>query len=79
MDIGDSNKPVIFVVLFILMTVLPLIKKQRRTETTRMHPNAATLQNFRIPTLNCIAVALDFSTNDERLIAHAISQGHERN
>jgi len=68
----------LFVVLFILMTVLPLIKKQRRTETIRLHANAATLRNFRIPTLNCIAVALDFSTNDERLIAHAISQGNEQ-
>ncbi|MEJ7682501.1 MAG: hypothetical protein WKG06_32535 [Segetibacter sp.] len=40
-----------------------------------MHPNAAVLQKFDIPELNCIAVALDFSKNDEKLIAHALSQG----
>jgi manganese transport protein len=67
-----------FIILFVLMTVLPVVRKQRRTETARMHANAATLQNFRLPSLNIIAVALDFSTNDERLIAHAISQGHEQ-
>lgn len=33
------------------------------------------MQKFDIPELNCIAVALDFSNNDEKLIAHALSQG----
>lgn len=64
-----------FIVLFILMTVLPLIRKRRKEETARLHANTAVLQNFTIPELNCIAVALDFSKNDEKLIAHALSQG----
>jgi manganese transport protein len=67
---------IFFVVLFILMTVLPLVKRQLKTETARLHPNAATLQKFEIPTLRCIAVALDFSNNDENLIANALSQGN---
>jgi len=65
----------LFIVLFVLMTVLPLIKKRKKEETARLHSNAAVLQNFTIPELNCIAVALDFSKNDEKLIAHALSQG----
>jgi manganese transport protein len=65
-----------FVVLFILMTVLPLMKKQRLTETARMHMNAQVLQKFTIPKLRCIAIALDFSKNDENLIANALSQGN---
>jgi manganese transport protein len=38
--------------------------------------NAGVLQKFTIPQLNCIAVALDFSKNDENLIANALSQGN---
>lgn len=68
---------IFFIALFILMTVLPLIKKRKKVETARMHANAGVLQKFTIPTLNCIAVALDFSNNDENLIANALSQGNE--
>jgi manganese transport protein len=66
---------IIFVVLFLLMTVLPVIKKQKIKDTLRLHPDAATLQQFNIPRVDCIAIALDFSKNDEKLIAHALSQG----
>lgn len=66
---------VLFVVLFILMTVLPLSVNKRKMGTTRMHTDAAVLQNFSTPDMKCIAVALDFSNNDEKLIAHATSQG----
>ncbi|WP_018613487.1 Nramp family divalent metal transporter [Segetibacter koreensis] len=66
---------VFFIALFLLMTALPLIKTRRKTETARLHANAAVLQKFTIPQVNCIAVALDFSKNDEKLIAHALSQG----
>src|SRR5207253_6609166 len=67
---------VFFAALFVLMTVLPLVKKRKKTETARMHTDAAVLQKFTIPKLNCIAVALDFSKNDENLIANALSQGN---
>ncbi len=66
---------ILFIVLFVLMTVLPLVRKRRKAETARLHADAAVLQKFDIPELNCIAVALDFSNNDEKLIAHALSQG----
>jgi manganese transport protein len=59
------------------MTVLPIYKKQNKKDTLRMHADAAILQRFTIPQVNCIAVALDFSKNDERLIAHALSQGNK--
>jgi len=64
-----------FAILFILMTVLPIFKRKKKSETARMHTNAAVLQKFDIPALSCIAVSLDFSKNDEKLIAHALSQG----
>lgn len=68
---------IFFAVLFVLMTVLPIYKKQNKKDTMRMHADAAVLQHFTIPQLDCIAVALDFSKNDERLIAHALSQGNK--
>lgn len=68
---------IFFIVLFILMTVLPLVRKQKNMETARVHANTAVLQTFTIPTLHCIAVALDFSKNDEILIANALAQGNE--
>jgi manganese transport protein len=74
--IGIIAGIIFFVALFILMTVLPLVKKRKKIETARMHTNAAVLQKFTIPQLNCIAVALDFSNNDENLIANALSQGN---
>lgn len=67
-----------FILLFVVMTLLPVLKKQRKTDTIRMHANAAVLQKFTIPEVNCIAVALDFSNNDEKLIAHALSQGSKK-
>ncbi len=68
---------ILFALLFLLMTVLPVIKKQKSKDTLRMHPDAAILQHFNLPRLDCIAIALDFSNNDERLIAHALSQGNK--
>jgi manganese transport protein len=66
---------IFFVILFVLMTFLPIIKKKRRRDGFRLHTDAAQLQHFSIPSLDCIAVALDFSNRDEKLIAHALSQG----
>lgn len=71
-----SLSVIAFIILFLLMTFLPMLKKQRRTESARLHKTPAILQHFDIPLLNTIAVALDFSKNDERLIAHALAQGN---
>lgn len=65
-----------FVALFVIMTFLPFTSRIKAMDNVRMHNDAATLQHFSIPSLNCIAVALEFTTNDEKLIAHALSQGN---
>lgn len=65
-----------FIALFLFMTMLPILKRRSRNTTLRLHPEAKTLQHFNIPRLKCIAIALDFTSNDERLIAHALSQGN---
>ncbi|MFT3844449.1 MAG: Nramp family divalent metal transporter [Lacibacter sp.] len=65
---------VLFVWLFLSMTFLPLIRKQLKRET-KMHSEIPSLSTFEVPVVNTIAVALDFSENDEKLIAHAVNQG----
>ena len=65
----------LFVWLFIMMTFLPLIKKQMRKETSKMHSPVPELNNLHVPDIKRIAVALDFSVNDEKLIAYALHQG----
>jgi manganese transport protein len=42
-----------------------------------MHPDMSGIKNLAIPSFNKIAIALDFSENDEKLLAYAIGQGKE--
>ncbi len=64
---------IIFIWLFITMTFLPLLKKQMKKQS--LHGEPPSLQNLSIQHTQRIGVALDFSVNDEKLIAHAINQG----
>lgn len=65
----------IFVWLFVMMTVLPLVNKQKARKSIRLHGEERLLRNFAVPQTLRIAVALDFSYLDEKLIAYALSQG----
>lgn len=65
---------VIFVWLFLSMTFLPLLRNRLKRET-KMHSKIPSLSNFLVPVVNTIAVALDFSQNDEKILAHALNQG----
>ncbi len=65
---------VIFVWLFLSMTFLPLLRNRLKRET-KMHSKIPSLSNFSVPAVNTIAVALDFSQNDEKILAHALNQG----
>ncbi len=65
-----------FVSLFLIMSFLPLLKKRRQKQRATMHGETILLQNLSIKKTQRIAVALDFSAYDEKLIAHAVSQGH---
>lgn len=67
---------VIFVWLFLSMTFLPLLRNRLKRET-KMHSKIPSLSNFSVPAVNTIAVALDFSQNDEKILAHALNQGKQ--
>ncbi len=63
--------------VFLLLYVFfhPTIMRKQAGKSIQMHPELSSLQHFDVPDIKCIAVALDFSGHDEKLIAHAIKQG----
>jgi manganese transport protein len=65
----------LFVWLFLTMTFLPIVKKNVKHATSKIHTDTKPLSNLHIMPISRIAVALDFSENDENLIANALSQG----
>jgi manganese transport protein len=64
-----------FIWLFMMMTFLPLLRKQLKRQT--FHGEPPMLDNLSINQSQKIAIALDFSLHDEHLIAHAINQGKQ--
>jgi manganese transport protein len=53
------------------------MRKKVIISPVQLHPEAATLQQIAIPVYNKIAIALDFSKNDLKLISHAVGQGNK--
>lgn len=68
---------VIYLTLLLVTIFYPLLRKKSIIPSTQLHPEAGTLQQIIIPQYNKIAVALDFSVNDLKLITHAIGQGNK--
>ncbi|MDR0792742.1 MAG: Nramp family divalent metal transporter, partial [Chitinophagaceae bacterium] len=64
-----------FAWLFVSMMVYPLLEKRRKKQLAGVHGQERVLQNLSVSGLSTIAIALDFSDKDERLVAHAIRQG----
>jgi manganese transport protein len=69
---------IFFVWLFLMMTLLPLVKRRKEMHSVKIHGEIQALQQLQILQPKRIAIALDFSKSDEKLVAHALSQGgHE--
>ena len=67
---------VLFVGLFLVMTFLPMLKQRRQKQRATLHGETVILQNLDVKQTSRIAVSLDFSASDEKLIAYALAQGH---
>ncbi|MGN6618070.1 MAG: Nramp family divalent metal transporter [Ilyomonas sp.] len=65
----------LFAWLFIMMTILPILRRRKEKTNIQLHSEERLLKNLTIPETEKIAVALDFTENDEKLIAHALTQG----
>jgi manganese transport protein len=64
----------LFVALLIIAIVYPLMGKRRRDIPVQMHPEASGLHQVPVPEYKKIAVALEFSKKDEKLLLYAIGQ-----
>ena len=65
-----------YISLLVIAIFYPLLKKKTVTIPVQLHPDAAALDSITSPVYNHIAVALDFSKNDLKLINHAVGQGN---
>jgi manganese transport protein len=67
----------LFASLLVYILIHPLLKTKQKPGTIQIHPEAKSIADLPIPTFNKIAVALDFTENDKKLIAYALGQGRE--
>ena len=65
----------IFIFLLLYILFHPFFRRKVKTISIEMHPMAVKILNVSIPSFSKIAVALDFSENDDKLLAYAIGQG----
>lgn len=65
----------LFIWLFVTMTFYPILNKKKKQSTDMLYGDAILLENLAINKVQKIAVALDFTKADEKLIAHALAQG----
>ncbi len=65
--------------LFLLVYIIihPFITKTKKQASIKIHPEANRFRGLNIPRFYKIAIALDFSEHDEKLLAYAIGQGKE--
>jgi manganese transport protein len=64
-----------FVILLLYSLVFPFLSKNKGTASIKIHPEKQGINALDIPSFNKIAIALDFSENDEKLLGYAIGQG----
>jgi len=66
----------LFISLLVYITIHPAVSKIKKEVPIAIHSGDNTIQVIQKPAFNHIAVALDFSENDEKLISHALGQGN---
>ena len=82
---ADSLLPKLLIILLgslflcILLYIIahPWIAKGKKPASIQMHPPVDNIKQFMIPVFSKVAVALDFSENDDKLISYALGQGKE--
>jgi manganese transport protein len=82
---GDSILPKILVIaaglsfasLLLYILIHPFIKADKKLAPIQIHPDVKSIGDIIVPTFNKIAVALDFTDNDKKLISYALGQGKQ--
>ena len=65
----------LLIILFLAMTLIPLLKWRFKKQPKPIHGDVVRLENLQVLPVKKIAIALDFSAADEKLIAYALAQG----
>jgi manganese transport protein len=68
---------VIFIVLLLIALIYPLLNKKTKEVSLQVHKTTDVVEEIQLPAYKRIAVALDFSSRDKQLIAHAMRQATE--
>lgn len=63
--------------LLVYIILNPFISKVKKPVSIKIHPDGSFIKELSIPRFYKIAIALDFSEHDEKLLAYAIGQGRE--
>ena len=66
-----------FIALLIYVIVHPLLTKNKEVASIKIHPEINAVKELVPPVFSVIAIALDFSDNDEKLIAYGLGQGNK--
>ena len=67
----------LFVLLLLYSIIYPLLSKKQKSVSIQMHPDIISLKTLDIPVYKKIAVSLDFSENDAKLLASGIGQAKQ--
>jgi manganese transport protein len=68
---------VALIAMLVAVTIIPLIQRWRRDPVSQtVHHPLKMFEQLSIPEFKTVAVALDFSGNDEKLLAYALGQGN---
>jgi manganese transport protein len=62
--------------LLLYVLIHPWLHKKQKPASIQVHPQAQTIRDLQIPQFYHIAIALDFSEHDEKLLEYAIGQGN---
>ncbi|MEO5563146.1 MAG: Nramp family divalent metal transporter [Chitinophagaceae bacterium] len=66
----------VYVSLLVISILYPLVKRKWQQVQVQMHPEATALHSLVSPSYSSVAIALDFSENDQKLLSHALGQGN---
>ncbi len=66
-----------FGALLVYIIIHPFIKKSPVPKSILMHADGVSIGEIQKPTFNKIAIALDFSPDDAKIISHALGQGNQ--
>ena len=66
-----------YIALLIIAIVYPLLRKKHKPVSLELHKETIMPEEIPIPVYNKIAVALDFSEHDQKLIVNAIGQSNK--